>query len=224
MGFTTGNLPSVDPETFADRPLFDRIRILSTHWLEYGFGTPKMVHAIYVLKLLVLYVCGGLFVATATSGLGPFWHVASYWSQPIVYEKLILWTLLLETLGLAGSWGPLAGHFKPMTGGVCTGSARTRSACHRGPSECRSPAATAGPSLTSRSTSVVATTVVALVAPSVSRGPNELVNPTILFVLIGLLVVMGLRDKVVFLAAAASSTSLPCCSSPRCSTSISSSP
>ena len=35
----------------------------------------------------------------------------------IVYEKLILWTVLLETLGLAGSWGPLAGHFKPMTGG-----------------------------------------------------------------------------------------------------------
>ena len=25
--------------------------------------------------------------------------------------------MLLETLGLAGSWGPLAGHFKPMTGG-----------------------------------------------------------------------------------------------------------
>ena len=35
----------------------------------------------------------------------------------IVYEKLILWTVLLETLGLAGSWGPLAAHFKPMTGG-----------------------------------------------------------------------------------------------------------
>ena len=118
MGFTTGDLPPVDPETFAERPLFERIRILSTHWVEYGFGTPKMVHAIYVVKLLVLYICGGLFVATATSGLGPFWHVSSWWTEPIVYEKLILWTVLLETLGLAGSWGPLAGHFKPMTGGV----------------------------------------------------------------------------------------------------------
>ena len=118
MGFTTGDMPAVDPETFADRPLFERIRILATHWLEYGFGTPKMVHAIYVVKLLVLYICGGLFVATATSGLGPFWEVSSYWTEPIVYEKLILWTVLLETLGLAGSWGPLAAHFKPMTGGV----------------------------------------------------------------------------------------------------------
>ena len=118
MGFMTGDLPPVDPETFADRPLFERIRILSTHWVEYGFGTPKMVHVIYVVKLIVLYICGGLFVVTATSGLGPFWHVASYWTEPIVYEKLILWTVLLETIGLAGSWGPLAGHFKPMTGGV----------------------------------------------------------------------------------------------------------
>ena len=29
----------------------------------------------------------------------------------------MLWTVLLECLGVAGSWGPLAGHFKPMTGG-----------------------------------------------------------------------------------------------------------
>ena len=43
MGFTTGDLPAVDPETFADRPLFERIRILSTHWLEYGFGTAVFV-------------------------------------------------------------------------------------------------------------------------------------------------------------------------------------
>ena len=27
-------------------------------------------------------------------------------------------TPLLETLGVAGSWGPIAGKFKPMTGGV----------------------------------------------------------------------------------------------------------
>ena len=118
MGFTTGNLPPVDPGTFHERPFFERIRILATQWVEYGFGTPKMVHAIYVVKVVVLYIVGGLFVATATSGLGPFWDVGGWWPEPIVLEKLILWTVLLETLGLAGSWGPLAGHFKPMTGGV----------------------------------------------------------------------------------------------------------
>ena len=38
--------------------------------------------------------------------------------EPVVYQKLILWTVLLEVIGLAGTWGPLAGHFKPMTGGI----------------------------------------------------------------------------------------------------------
>ena len=28
MGFTTGDLPPVDPETFLERPFFERIRIL----------------------------------------------------------------------------------------------------------------------------------------------------------------------------------------------------
>ena len=28
-----------------------------------------------------------------------------------------MWTMLLEAIGIAGSWGPLAGKFKPMTGG-----------------------------------------------------------------------------------------------------------
>ena len=30
----------------------------------------------------------------------------------------MLWTVLLETIGVAGSWGPLAGKIKPMTGGI----------------------------------------------------------------------------------------------------------
>jgi Transmembrane protein of unknown function (DUF3556) len=57
-------------------------------------------------------------VVTTTSRLPAFWHVAQWWNQPIVYQKAVLWTVLLETVGVAGSWGPLAGKFKPMTGGI----------------------------------------------------------------------------------------------------------
>jgi hypothetical protein len=202
MGFTTGNLPPVDPGTFHERPFFERIRILATQWVEYGFGTPKMVHAIYVVKLVVLYVVGGLFVATATSGLGPFWDVTGWWPELIIFEKLILWTVLLEMLGLAGSWGPLAGHFKPMTGGV-------RYWAH--PNTIRLPPwpdkvpFTRGDRRTVADVvlylAIVATLVATLVAPTVTRSGTALVNPALLVVLIGLLVVMGLRDKVVFLAA-----------------------
>jgi hypothetical protein len=202
MGFKTGNLPPVDPATFHARPYFERIRILATQWAEYGFGTPKMVHVVYIVKLLALYVVGGLFVATATSGLGPFWDLTAWWPEPIVYEKLILWTLLLETLGLAGSWGPLAGHFKPMTGGVRYWA---RPDTIRLPPWPDKVPFTRGDRRTVADVAlylaIIATAVAALVAPTATRNGVSLVNPALVFALIGLLVVMGLRDKVVFLAA-----------------------
>ena len=107
----------------------ERMRILAVEWAENGFGAPKMVHTIYIVKL-ILFAIGGITVATATSGLPAFWHVTEWWNQPIVYQKVILWTVLLETIGVAGSWGPLAGKVKPMTGGILfwarTGTIRLR--------------------------------------------------------------------------------------------------
>ena len=202
MGFTTGNLPPVDPETFHERPFFERIRILATQWADYGFGTPKMVHVIYIVKLLTLYVVGGLFVATATSGLGPIWDVATWWPELIVYEKLILWTVLLETLGLAGSWGPLAAHFKPMTGGFRYWARPDTIRLPPWPDKIpftRGDRRTLGD--VALYLAIVATAVAALIAPTVTRTGVSLVNPALLLTLIGLLIVMGLRDKVVFLAA-----------------------
>lgn len=202
MGFTTGHLPPVDPDSFHERPFFERIRILATQWAEYGFGTPKMVHAIYIVKLLVLYIVGGLFVATATSGLGPFWDVAGWWPELVVYEKLILWTVLLEVLGLAGSWGPLAAHFKPMTGGLRYWA---RPDTIRLPPWPDKVPFTSGDRRTGFDVglylAIIATTIASLVAPMVERSGVSLVNPALVVAVIGLLVVMGLRDKVVFLAA-----------------------
>ncbi|MGV7813240.1 DUF3556 domain-containing protein, partial [Mycobacterium kansasii] len=34
------------------------------------------------------------------------------------YQKLVLWTTLLEAIGVAGAWGPLTFKIKPMTGGI----------------------------------------------------------------------------------------------------------
>lgn len=209
MGFTTGTLPPVDTATFRQTPFFDRIRTTATHWVDHGFGTPKFVHVIYILKLVVLYAGAGTALATLTSGLS--WvDPGSWWDQPIVYQKLLLWTALLETLGLAGSWGPLAGHFKPMTGGfhnwLRPGTIRLAPWPGKVPG-------TSGDTRTIADVVLYAAILLNLAAavalPGVHAadltaliGDNAgVVRPVLMAPLVAMLIVMGLRDKVVFLAA-----------------------
>ncbi len=66
-----------------DEPYRERIKVLSRHWAEYGFGAPKITPLIYIAKLLVFYVIGGLLLATLTTGLNPF-EPGVWWDQPIV--------------------------------------------------------------------------------------------------------------------------------------------
>ena len=65
---------------------------------------------------MFFYALPGIIITTATSGLH-FWEVDTWWDQPIIYQKLIIWTMFLESLNLAGAWGPLTNKFKPWTGG-----------------------------------------------------------------------------------------------------------
>ena len=69
-----------------------------------------MIHTIYIVKLAVFFALGGDVVATLTSGLPAFWHVSEWWNEPIVYQKLILWTVLLEA-----SASPARGARSPAT-------------------------------------------------------------------------------------------------------------
>ena len=77
MGFTKPDFPDVDPDTFLQKPLMERMRILALNWAENGFGSPRMVHTIYIAKLVFFYALGGVLVATLTSGLPAFWHVSA---------------------------------------------------------------------------------------------------------------------------------------------------
>jgi transmembrane protein DUF3556 len=211
MGFKTGSFPPVDVETFLDKPFLERMKTLALHWVEYGFGTPRMVHTIYIAKVVLLYVLAGSWLITATSGLGPLWNVGSWWAEPIFYQKAILWTVLLETVGVAGSWGPLAGKFKPMTGGILFWA---RPNTLRLPPWPGKVPATAGDRRTAFDVLlyllILANLGLAVVLPGVPSGSlaeltpqanGGLVNPALMYPLIALFVVMGLRDKIVFIAA-----------------------
>jgi len=210
MGFTTPDLPQVDPETFLQGPLMERMRVLALHWVEHGFGSPRMVHTIYIVKLVLLYVLGGVIIATATSNLPAFWHVSQWWNQPIVYEKIVLWTVLLETIGIAGSWGPLAGKVKPMTGGILfwarPGTIRLR--------PFKWVPLTAGDRRTPLDVVLYVVLLISLAVALFTPGAHSdslsavvpgnasgLVRPALLVAPLVLLVLNGLRDKTVFLGA-----------------------
>ena len=127
-----------------------------------------------------------------------------------MYQKVILWTVLLEAIGVAGSWGPLAGKVKPMTGGILfwarPGTIRLR--------PWKWIPMTNGDRRTSFDIvlyiALLVSLAVALVMPGVHSdslsaavpdNTSGLVNPALLVVPIVLLVLNGLRDKTIFLAA-----------------------
>ena len=210
MGFTTPTFPAVDPDTFVQKPLMERMRLLTTNWAENGFGSPTIVHTIYIVKLIFFYALGGVLVATLTSHLPAFWHVSAWWNQPIVYQKFILWTVLLECFNVAGAWGPLCGKVKPMTGGMRfwarPGTIRLR--------PWKWVPFTNGDRRTWFDVALYLALIVAVAIPLFSPGvhsdslstvlPNNtsgLVNPALLIAPMVLLVLNGLRDKTIFLAA-----------------------
>ena len=117
MGYRTAELPDVDLDEFAKIPFFERMKLLQLHWVEHGFGTPKQTGTFYAWKIF-LYALFGLIVAGAfTAGL-EFNDIGGWWDEPILYQKLMIWTILLEITGLAATCGPLAFHFDPPIGGI----------------------------------------------------------------------------------------------------------
>src|ERR1700749_1494398 len=209
MGFMTGNFPPVDPATFMDKPYQERLKTLTRHWVEYGFGSPKVIMVMYLLKLVFFYVVGGVLVATLPSHLNPL-DPSAWFFQPIFYEKAVLWTVLLECLGFAGSWGPLAGHFKPVSGGVPYYARRGTIRLAPWPNKVPF---TKGDERTTVDVltyvGLLAALVVSLALPGVhthgidrALGANHgLVAPAAIVAATVVLLPLGLRDKVLFIAA-----------------------
>jgi hypothetical protein len=83
-----------------------------------GFGTPVAVYLLYIVKL-VHYAGGGLLMISATTDhLGGLGNLGDWWTEPVVFQKAAVWTMLWEILGLGAGSLPLTLRFKPMIGGV----------------------------------------------------------------------------------------------------------
>ena len=117
MGFIQPNLPVVDVVEWSKRPRAERIVPMARHIAENGFGTPLVMHLMYGVKI-ALYILGGWLFALSTKGINGFTNVAAWWSEPIVFEKAVLYTMLFEVVGLGCCFGPLAGRYFPPMGSI----------------------------------------------------------------------------------------------------------
>jgi hypothetical protein len=206
MGLLTPAPPPFEVEEWERLPHLERIKPLAQDWALNGFGTPVAVYFLYVIKLVV-YVGGGLLLISATTpGLGGLGNLGDWWTEPIVFQKAVIWTMLWEVLGLGAGSLPLTLRFSPMIGGFLywlrPGTLRLPPWPERVP-------LTAGnrrtPFDVALYAGLIGSAVFLLLADGIdaAAGSAGRLDPVAVGVLLAFLAALGLRDKVPFLAARA---------------------
>ena len=206
MGFLKQDAPVVDHEQWSKGTRAEKIVPMARHWAEVGFGTPVVLHLFYVVKIL-LYILGGWLFALATKGIDGFTNVASWYAEPIVFEKVVLYTMLFEVIGLGCGFGPLNNRFFPPMGSILYW---LRPNTIRLPPWPNRVPLTTGSTRTPVDALLYAALLVMLLVALFSNGtgPIPALETTVgvlpmwqIWTILGLLAVLGLRDKVIFLAA-----------------------
>lgn len=117
MGFLKQDAPVVDYAEWSKGTRAERIVPMARHWAEVGFGTPVVMHLFYVVKIL-LYVLVAWLIVLTTTGIDGFAGVAAWYHEPIVYQKVVFYTMLFEIIGLGCGFGPLNNRFFPPMGSI----------------------------------------------------------------------------------------------------------
>ncbi|MCH9731275.1 MAG: DUF3556 domain-containing protein [Actinomycetia bacterium] len=206
MGFFKQDAPVVDYSQWSKGTRAERIVPMARHWAEVGFGTPIVLHLFYVVKIL-LYVLAAWLIVLTTDGIGGFTNVASWYAEPIVYQKAVFFTLLFEVVGLGCGFGPLNNRFFPPMGSILywlrPGTIRLPPWPQRVPLT-RGDARTPFDALLYGA--LLAVLLWALFSEGTGPIPELGTEVGVLPVwqtatILGLLAAAGLRDKVIFLAA-----------------------
>ncbi len=203
MSFFAPAEPPFELEEWKRKPHLARIKPLVQDWGENGFGSPTFVYLLYALKLVV-YAGGALLAISTTPGLGSVGEFDQWWTEPIVFQKFALWTLLWEILGFGAGSMPLSFRFVPPIGGplywLRPGTVRLPPWPDKVPF-------TAGTRRTPLDVALYAAVLVTgiyllFAAGSEAAGTEAgRMAPAGIALLLGLLALLGLRDKVSFLGA-----------------------
>ena len=206
MGFLKQEVPVIDFEEWSKGTRAEKIRPMARHWAEAGFGTPVALHLFYVVKILLYIFVAALF-ALATKGIDGLTNIASWWTEPIVFQKVVLYTMLFEVVGLGCGFGPLNNRFFPPMGSILYW---LRPKTIRLPPWPDRVPLTKGTGRTPVDVVLYAALLMVLVVALFSNGtgPVPALGTTVgllpmwqIWTILALLALAGLRDKVIFLAA-----------------------
>ena len=206
MGFLKQDAPVVDYAEWSKGTRAERIVPMARHWAEVGFGTPVVMHLFYVVKI-ALYILGAWLVVLTTTGIDGFTNVSSWYAEPIVYQKVVLYTMLFEVVGLGCGFGPLNNRFFPPMGSILYWLRPNTIRLPPWPSRVPLTSGdTRGPVDVALYAGLLVMLVVALFSdgsgPIPELGSDVGVLPVWQTVaVLALLALAGLRDKVIFLAA-----------------------
>ena len=206
MGFLKPELPVVDFEQWSRGSWEQKLRPMARHWAEVGFGTPVVLHLFYVVKIL-LYILGAWLVVLTTRGVDGFTAVTQWGAEPIVFQKVVLYTMLFEVVGLGCGFGPLNNRYLPPMGSILYWL--RPNTIRLPPWPTRVPF-TRGDNREPVDILLYATLLVLLIVAMFSdgTGPRPALGTQIgvlpmwqIWAILGVLALAGLRDKVIFLAA-----------------------
>jgi hypothetical protein len=198
MGFIEPAPPPFDLEEWRAKPYLARLKANCQDWAVNGFGSPGLVFLLYAVKLVLYVFLAALVISLTTPGIGGLGDVGDWWSQPIVLQKFAVFTLIWEILGLGSGSMQLAARYGPIIGGALywlrPGTTRMPPWPDRVP-------LTRGFRRTIVDVALYAGVLAAGVYLLQSNGDEGRLEPAAIAVLLGLWVLLGLRDKVSFLAA-----------------------
>jgi Transmembrane protein of unknown function (DUF3556) len=201
MGFTTPRLPDFDLDEWRRRPHHRRLEPLVKDWGLNGFGTPEAIYLLYLVKI-VIFVGAALLLIDATSDVGGLGNIGNWWADPIVYQKFVVWTLLWEILGLGCGSMPLTFRFLPPIGGVLYWLQPETMRLPPWPDRVPFSRGTRRTGLDVALYSIVLLAAVVLLFSGSAHGtPVGTVPSWPIWILLGSLALLGLRDKTAFLAA-----------------------
>ena len=206
MGFLKQDTPQIDFEEWSKGTRAEKIIPMARHWAEVGFGTPVALHLFYVVKI-GLYILAAWLLALTTTGINGFTNVAHWYAEPIVFEKVVLYTMLFEVVGLGCGFGPLNNRFFPPLGSILywlrPGTIRLPPWPNRIP---LTKGDARGPVDALLYGALLVLLVIAIFSDG--TGPVPALGTTVgvlpswqIWAVLGVLAVLGLRDKVIFLAA-----------------------